>query len=105
MTIDENTGGVITLKEAQDYVKAYKERYPEEVKAFFIGSVNVNKILEQENCIGIRIYNGYDVVESRLNQVLVGVDSDERDMTEGIIMDQLKPCPNFCDTRSALMVS
>ena len=74
MELDENTGGEITLAEAQKYVVAFRTKYPNEVKAFFIGSKNVEKILEQADCIGIRIYNGYDSEANGLNLVLVGVD-------------------------------
>jgi hypothetical protein len=103
MEINENTGGEITLADAQKYVGAFRTKYPNEVKAFFIGSKNVEKILEQADCIGIRIYNGYDSGANRLNLVLVGVDDKGEDMTEGVIMDQLKPCPSHCDGTSALM--
>jgi hypothetical protein len=103
MSIDKNTGAEISLEEAKGYIAAFGKRYPEEVKAFFIGSNQVAKILEQENCIGIRIYNGYDAVEKRMNQVMVGVDTDEKDMTRGVILDRMVPCPSFCDSASALM--
>ena len=103
MELDENTGGEITLVEAQNFVKAFTKKYPNEVKAFFMGKVNVNSILNQTDCIGIRIYNGYDVDLSRLNLVLVGVDKDGKDMTDGVIMDQMKTCPSYCDTSSSLM--
>ena len=104
MEINENTGGEITLVEAQKYVGAFRTKYPKEVKAFFIGKLNVKKILDQENCIGIRIYNGYDSDADSLNLVLVGVDGEGRDMTDGIIMDKMKPCPVGCDSTSALML-
>jgi hypothetical protein len=102
MAIDQNTGGVITLTEAKAYIQTYKERYPEEVRAFFIGSANVNQILDQENCIGVRIYNGYDKAESRLNLIMVGVDKFEKDMPN-IIMDRMLSCPTHCDPTSPLM--
>ena len=104
MELDENTGGEITLAEAQKYVVAFRTKYPNEVKAFFIGSKNVEKILEQADCIGIRIYNGYDSEDNGLHLVLVGVDDKGEDMTDGIIMDKMKPCPVGCDSTSALML-
>lgn len=103
MEIDQNTGGEITLAEAQKYVSAFRTKYPNEVKAFFIGKTRVKKILDQENCIGIRIYNGYDADANRLNLVLVGVDDQGKDMTNGVIMDQMKTCPSYCDNTSSLM--
>lgn len=102
MLLDENTGAVIDLNEAKGYISEFGKRYPNEVKAFFIGSNQLAKILDQENCIGIRIYNGYDLGENRMNQVLVGVDSSEKDMTEGIILDQMAICPPYCPINSLL---
>ena len=103
MALDANTGGEIDLKEAKGYIDEFGIKYPDEVKAFFIGSNQVAKILEQENCIGIRIYNGYDLETEKMNQVMVGVDDREKDMTDGIILDRMRPCPSYCDSSSALM--
>lgn len=103
MELNENTGGEITLAEAKKNVSAFRAKYPREVKAFFIGKTNVKLILDQLDCIGIRIYNGYDSEANCLNLVLVGVDSEGKDMTDGIIMDQMKPCPSHCDNTSSLM--
>jgi hypothetical protein len=104
MELDENTGGEITLAEAQKYVSAFRTKYPNEVKAFFIGKTCVKKILDQKDCIGVRIYNGYDSDADRLNLVMVGVDDQGKDMTNGVIMDKMKPCPVGCDSGSALML-
>ncbi len=103
MEINENTGGEITLADAQKYVGAFRTKYPNEVKAFFIGKTSVNKILDQANCIGIRIYNGYDANANCLNLVMVGIDDQGKDMTDGVIMDQMKTCPSHCDNTSSLM--
>ena len=102
MALDANSGAEIDLKEAKDYIHAFGKKYPEEVKALFIGRNQLAKILEQE-CIGIRIYNGYDLEETRITLVMVGVDDQEKDMTDGIILDRMRPCPSFCDSTSALM--
>lgn len=103
MKLDENTGGSISLEEAKEFVTAFRTLYPEEVKAFYVGSNQVKKVLEQENCMGLRMYNGYDEKEKRLNIVIVGVDVNEKDMTDGVILDKSLPCPSYCDISSALM--
>ena len=102
MALDENTGGAISLTEAQGYISEFQRRYPAEIKASFIGTNNINSILVQEDCIGIRIYNGYDVKEERLNQVLVGVDSQENDMNDGVILDRCAVCPPVCPSVSIM---
>lgn len=102
MALDENTGDDITLTEAQDYISEFEKQYPNEVKAFFIGASHFRSILDQQDCIGIRIYNGYDLTEERMNQVLVGVDSDENDMKTGVIINKSAVCPPVCPTISIM---
>jgi hypothetical protein len=102
MTINSNTGSVITLAEAVTYVAAFRTRFPNEAKGFFIGSEKLDLILGQENCIGVRIYNGYDDSDSIMNQVLVGVGKDGEDLTGGIILEKLAPCPKICSSKSPL---
>ena len=103
MTLNVNSGGVITLQEARDLISAFKTRFPNEIKAQFLGAANIRLILDQNDCIGIRVYNGYDIKESRLSSVFVGVDSTGKDITNGIIMDRTVPCPAACDPTSSLM--
>jgi len=102
MTINSNSGSVIDLDEAKKFVTAFKTKYPNMPKAFFAGSDKLSLILEQSGCMGIRIYNGYDESKSMTNLVLVGVDKDEKDMTDGVILERLVPCPAGCDQSSAL---
>lgn len=103
MNLDENSGSPISLEEAKNYVSEFRKKFPNEVKAFYVGVNQVMKVLDQENCMGIRIYNGYDTEENRLNIVIVGVDKYEKDMTDGVILDKTYPCPSYCDTTSELM--
>lgn len=102
MNLDQNSGEVITLKEAQDLVKTFQYLYPEANKSFYVGSNLLNAILEQEGCVGIRIYNAFDEVEKTTTVVLVGVDEDENDMKEGVLVDRTVRCPPNCPTISIL---
>jgi len=104
MALDNNSGEIISLEEAKIYIEAFKRKYPNEVKGFFVGSNNVQLILQQQDCIGIRIYNGYDEIAARMNQVLVGVDIYEKDMAHGVIIEKTITCPNNCDNNSPLIV-
>jgi hypothetical protein len=97
MKLDVNTGSIITQEEAKALIKAFKAKFPGEVTSSFIGANNVKNILEQKNCIGVRIHNGYDVVNEKISLVLVGVDVDEKEiLEEGIIYDKMLQCPTFC---------
>ena len=102
MSITSNSGSQITLTEALALVKAFRTNYSKEIKASFVGKNNLNLILQQEDCIGIRVYYGYDESLGRLSPVLVGVDASGKDMTAGPIIDKMKPCPDDCDITSAL---
>ena len=102
MSINQNSGQIIPLPEAQEYVQEYRNRFPENIKAFFVGIEKVNDIISQDNCIGIRMYNGFDTKKNKANLVLVGVDTNHKDMTDGIIVERLVTCPHTCDDSSAL---
>ncbi len=103
MKLDNNTGEVITLDEAIKFTTSFQERNPNQIKSHFAGGEKLKLILQQENCIGIRIYNGYDADRNEANLVLVGVDKDGEDIAEGIIVENLKPCPTECPKNSSLM--
>lgn len=97
MKLDVNTGSIITQEEAKSLISAFKTKFPGEVTSSFIGANNVKNILDQENCIGMRIYNGYDVENEKISLVLVGVDAEEKEILEnGIIYDRLLYCPPYC---------
>ena len=88
MKPDLNTGSIITQEEAKALITAFKTKFPGEVTSSFIGANGVKNILDQENCIGIRIYNGYDVENEKISLVLVGVDAEEKEILEnGIIYE------------------
>lgn len=97
MSLNPNTGSIITKEEAQTLIAAFGKKFPGEVVASFIGENNVKQILEQNNCIGLRIYNGYNDVEKKISLVMVGVDAEEQDMLDGnIIYDKMVTCPPIC---------
>lgn len=105
MKIDKNSSDVISLADATKYTHSFQENNPKAIKSFFAGSNKLNLILEQEGCIGIRIYEGYNEQEKRANLVLVGVDAMGEDMTKGVILQELTPCPSFCPKSSELMIN
>jgi hypothetical protein len=58
-------------------------------------------ILKQPNCAGIRFYYGTNPDGSPAI-VMVGIDANSADMTDGEIIDTHFPCPPFCDENSSL---
>lgn len=103
MEINQNSGEVISLQEAQDYTKTFQADFPNDLKSFFVGINKLHLILEQPDCIGVRIYNGYSAKDNVKNLVLVGVGRDGEDVTEGVILERLVICPRFCPKSSPLI--
>lgn len=101
MAISPSSGSVITEQEAQTLVEAFRAKFPDEIKASFVGIETLNLILEQKDVMGVRIYYGYDTEAKRISPVLVGVDNDGKDMTS-VFLDEFIPCPSDCDTSSPL---
>ncbi|RZJ36542.1 MAG: hypothetical protein EOO51_00035 [Flavobacterium sp.] len=102
MAIDANSGDFVTLSAAQKYVADFRSKYPGEIKGVFVGANKVQELLNQEDCIGVRIYFGYQDEERRLNLVMVGVNSKGVDLTAAKIVERMVPCPSTCDITSAL---
>ena len=103
MEINKNTGEQITLAQAQEMVNEFRKRYPDTTKGYFAGANHFDKILKQEDCIGLRIYNGYDNETDSTNLVIVGVNSNNEDMTKGYILDKAAACPPNCPKNNDLM--
>jgi hypothetical protein len=59
-------------------------------------------ILAQKGCSALRIYHGRHE-NGRRSLVLVGVDKDNKDMSEGLICELCFFCPPYCDASSPLL--
>lgn len=101
MAIDPKSGKQITLQEAKDLIKAFETKFPNQIKASFVGIDTLNLILNQENVMGVRIYYGYNTDSKIISPVLVGVDNDGEDIT-AIVIDRGVPCPPICSVSSPL---
>ncbi|QCR24841.1 hypothetical protein [Pontibacter sp. SGAir0037] len=100
-------GGPIPLQEAaawtanyrkkQDTLAAEAEKPKKYVKAHMFGREWIEKILQQENCVGIRMYYALDEVGTQ-QLILVGVDENGTDMEDGEIVDRSALCPPTCSS-------
>ncbi len=97
-----NAGEQITLETAIELTNDFRKQYPEAVKANLVSASNIQSILAQPGCVGIRIYNGYDTTTGKITPVLVGTDANDNDLYNGVIMDRAVPCPSCCDANSPL---
>jgi hypothetical protein len=102
MAFNGDEGSVVSLEEASGWTANYRKTISEgEVIGQFVGKNQLLKILNQEGCMGIRFY--YGVGDDGLkNLIAVGVEGNENDMTEGVILEQFIRCPPKCSTKNGL---
>lgn len=97
-------GEFISLEQAQQFTRSYRESQQFElnngIKAHFYGREKLLKILGQDGCMGIRIYYGAE--DGTPNLVLIGVDTDMNDQTDGQLIENSRPCPTFCGLNNLL---
>lgn len=102
MSFNGTEGTVVTLNDASGWTANFRATISSgDIIAHFVGKQKINAILEQEGCMGIRIYYGIDD-DGEKNLILVGVAADENDMVNGVIVEKLVTCPPKCSTTNAL---
>ena len=72
-----------------------------ETKAHYFGGAAIKAILDQEGCVGIRIYYALDD-QGEKQLIIVGADADENDLYEGLIAERSAKCPPNCAVSSPL---
>lgn len=100
MSFDGKEGATITLQQGAAFTAAYREAYPDEVKAHYVGKNLIASIAQQSTVVGIRFYHGIDENGDR-TLVMVGVNSSGNDVTSGIIGDRSLQCPTNCDSNGS----
>ena len=79
-------GSIISLADGSTMTADFRERFPSETKAVYYSSNVYNDLMDQEGCVGIRIYNALDA-NGNMTNVLVGVDEHGNDLFKGIVYD------------------
>ncbi|QEE48269.1 hypothetical protein FUA48_01355 [Flavobacterium alkalisoli] len=102
MPIDRHTGEFIDLSEAKILAHDFQNDFPSSHKCYYLGAEKLQELLAQEGCMGIRIYRALDKTRGEETLVLVGVNAECKDMTDGKILDRMVPCPSICDINSPL---
>jgi hypothetical protein len=102
MSFNGNEGEFVTLGDASRWTANYRNTIqPGEVIAFAAGKVKIIELLNQEGCMGARIY--YAIKDDgEKNLVIVGVDENGDDLENGLIIDQFIPCPKYCSKSNRL---
>lgn len=101
MAFDGSEAENFPLETAAKWTKNYREANPAGLKAHFFGKIILKDILNQEGCVGIRVY--YAIDDNGVQQmIMVGADAHENDLFEGIVAEVSKPCPPYCPNGSPL---
>ncbi|MBA2610547.1 MAG: hypothetical protein H0U95_01155 [Bacteroidetes bacterium] len=96
MSFNGNEGEQITLQNASAWTAAYRNGGTSNgVNAHFFGVEKLKLILAQKDCVGVRMYYAKDDTDKPA-LVLVGVDRNENDLYNGVILDRSVPCPSYC---------
>jgi hypothetical protein len=102
MNYTGNENHDITLQEAALLTEKFRSIFPQQaIIAEYFGKSAIESVLDQANCVGLRIYYGLSTaLVPRL--VIVGVVSNGDDMTDGIILELGRSCPPDCSSANAL---
>jgi hypothetical protein len=105
MAFNGTEGGIITLADGSAMTAAYrKQKKRTDKNGHFFGRDILQNILDQEGCVGIRMYYGLreDKKDDMTQElIIVGTDRDENDILD-IIGDISVPCPNMCGKANPL---
>ncbi len=101
MAFNGTEGDQITLQEAAALTENYRNNNPGSPLAHYIGKDILQQIIDQRDCMGIRIYYGEED-NGTPALVFVGADDQENDQINGVIADKTYLCPTSCSTSNAL---
>jgi len=101
-TFSKKDGAGISDAQAKDWMKKFRDKHSAktDVIARFIGADIVQAVLAQDQCVGLRIYFGYD--DAGQTQVfLCGARADGSNIwpdgaTPAILADGTLACPPYC---------
>lgn len=86
----------ITLAEAMALTRRFKESVsPKTERGGMFHRAAVDEVLRQPGCVGLRFYHGRNA-DGSAAVVLVGVDEQGNDMTDGVLLERQYPCPPYC---------
>lgn len=94
-------GAPIERDIAANWTRNYREKAEPDpvqgvvIKGHFFGREILQKILDQDGCMGIRMYYARDE-KGQQQLILVGATAEGEDMTGGTIADKSRFCPPDC---------
>lgn len=101
MAFTGNEAEEFPLETAAVWTKNYRATInPGDKVSHFFGKKIIQNILDQEGCMGIRIYYALDE-EGKKQLIIVGADAEENDIYTGIIAERSYYCPPYCPSNSS----
>ena len=91
----------ITLEEAALLTYNYQAANEDGIKSHFFGRQAIEKILEQDGAVGVRVYYGLDD-EGMQHLVMVGADANQDDLVDGFLAQRAPACPPSCGVANDL---
>lgn len=92
----------ISLEQAIELTKCYRESAASPLGPWALDAGDdIRELLGQPGVTGIRIYMGTKS-DGSVTPLMVGTDAKGSDLSGGIILEEMKPCPPLCDERSPL---
>lgn len=91
----------ITLTEAAEWTRNYREANPNATKGHFYGKNAIQAIINQTDCVGIRIYYANDTAGAK-QLIIVGANTSENDLHTGLLAERSLPCPTKCGVNNPL---
>jgi hypothetical protein len=98
MALPSPKGHRIPLSEAAEQTKRHRDSM---IKGGLFLRQEVDELLAQPGCSGLRFYYGRNQAGAD-TLILVGVDQNGKDITDGVLLDIHFPCPPVCDDNNAL---
>jgi hypothetical protein len=99
-TFSGNEGTFYKIADAGALTAAWRSANPGALQGQFFGINNINTILKQGGCMGIRVYLGLDS-SGNIQLILCGANAATNDMTSYILNSGVS-CPPTCGTADAL---
>ena len=100
MSFNGNEGEPISLEQGAELTARYRNSHPGSIKGGAVGRTNIEALLAQPGCRGIRVYLGENT-EGKTEFVFVGVDENGDDMLN-LIVDKTMMCPFLCGASNPL---
>jgi hypothetical protein len=102
-TFSKKDGADINDTKAQEWMKRFREKHPAktDVIARFIGTDIIQTVLGQDQCVGMRIYFGYDEAGA-LQIIICGARADGSNIwpntagSAAVLADGTLACPPYC---------